>query len=208
MSEFALAGKTPTYPTSGSLGVGADKTCHLPGQCRVDGIYLPRKNSFARTSYNVAVNVACCCNLSGESVYIEYMLCSQVAPSQATCALLRHIELRGDVFLATTFAALAGLSALLHVNDGLSVISAVARSSLLVTVHLACVAAVVAVYRISPLHPLHAFPGPLINKITALKQVQMVASGKRYLIVEDLHAKYGTFVRVGTPRELLCCSTT
>ncbi|KAH9934382.1 cytochrome P450 [Fomitopsis serialis] len=52
-------------------------------------------------------------------------------------------------------------------------------------------------YRISPFHPLAAFPGPLINKVTALKLAQVVWSGKRHLMLKNWHEQYGTFVRTG-----------
>jgi hypothetical protein len=52
-------------------------------------------------------------------------------------------------------------------------------------------------YRVSPLHPLWSFPGPMINKITSLRMAQVVYSGKRHIVVSDLHKKYGPFVRTG-----------
>lgn len=52
-------------------------------------------------------------------------------------------------------------------------------------------------YRLSPLHPLATFPGPLVNKITSIRMAVAAASGKRHVYVADLHKKYGVFVRVG-----------
>lgn len=36
-----------------------------------------------------------------------------------------------------------------------------------------------------------------MNKITSLALARVVWSGKRYLVVKDIHAKYGRFVRTG-----------
>lgn len=53
-------------------------------------------------------------------------------------------------------------------------------------------------YRISPLHPLYRFSGPFRNRITSLELARIVASGRRYRILAEMHHKYGIFVRVGT----------
>ncbi|KAK0475559.1 cytochrome P450 [Armillaria novae-zelandiae] len=52
-------------------------------------------------------------------------------------------------------------------------------------------------YRLSPMHPLWRFPGPFLNKVTSFKAMHMVSTGHRYLIIKDLHKKYGKFVRTG-----------
>ncbi|KZV69241.1 cytochrome P450 [Peniophora sp. CONT] len=52
-------------------------------------------------------------------------------------------------------------------------------------------------YRLSPYHPLARFPGPVINKATSLRIMYVVATGRRHLYIEDLHRKYGKFVRTG-----------
>lgn len=36
-----------------------------------------------------------------------------------------------------------------------------------------------------------------MNKVTSLKLAALVYSGKRYLVIKDLHRKYGKFVRTG-----------
>ncbi|KAI0667857.1 cytochrome P450 [Trametes maxima] len=53
------------------------------------------------------------------------------------------------------------------------------------------------VYRLSPWHPLAGYPGPLLCRISSLWLVAVSSTGKRHLIVDRLHAKYGPFVRVG-----------
>ncbi|KAF9261542.1 high nitrogen upregulated cytochrome P450 monooxygenase 2 [Marasmius fiardii PR-910] len=56
-------------------------------------------------------------------------------------------------------------------------------------------------YRLSPWHPLAAYPGPLICKLTKLKGAAVGRSGKQYLYYQELHRKYGDVVRIG-PNEL------
>lgn len=38
---------------------------------------------------------------------------------------------------------------------------------------------------------------PILNRITSLKLAHMVWTGKRYLVIKDMHNKYGKFVRTG-----------
>ncbi|KAJ6497914.1 cytochrome P450 [Mycena vulgaris] len=57
--------------------------------------------------------------------------------------------------------------------------------------------AVAVAYRLSPLHPLAEFPGPLINRITSFRLAYIVYTGKRHLEIAKLHDQYGVFVRTG-----------
>ena len=52
-------------------------------------------------------------------------------------------------------------------------------------------------YRLSPLHPLASFPGPVLCKISKLWLTHIVRQGKAHLYVRSLHAKYGDVVRIG-----------
>ncbi|KAG7090560.1 hypothetical protein E1B28_009668 [Marasmius oreades] len=56
-------------------------------------------------------------------------------------------------------------------------------------------------YRLSPWHPLAAYPGPLVCKITKLKGAAVGRSGKQHLYYQSLHSQYGDVVRIG-PNEL------
>ncbi|KAK7042168.1 cytochrome P450 [Favolaschia claudopus] len=56
-------------------------------------------------------------------------------------------------------------------------------------------------YRISPLHPLSKYPGPLICKISKLWITRVASQGKLHQYVKSLHDRYGPIVRVG-PNEL------
>ncbi|KAJ6534585.1 cytochrome P450 [Mycena vulgaris] len=52
-------------------------------------------------------------------------------------------------------------------------------------------------YRLSPWHPLARFLGPFLWRISSLRLVQISLRGKRYIVLDDLHHKYGPFVRIG-----------
>ena len=54
-------------------------------------------------------------------------------------------------------------------------------------------------YRISPLHPLAAFPGPVQCRLSSVWLTYVSYCGQRYLVLDRLHAKYGPFVRIGEP---------
>ena len=57
----------------------------------------------------------------------------------------------------------------------------------------------IAIYRLSPFHPLAKYPGPTGCKISALWTVWKVRDGKRYLYIQSLHKQYGDVIRIGTP---------
>ncbi|KAJ7712050.1 cytochrome P450 [Mycena metata] len=54
-----------------------------------------------------------------------------------------------------------------------------------------------ACYRLSPWHPLAGFPGPVLSRISSLHLVYISLMGKRYLVIDDLHRRFGPFVRIG-----------
>ncbi|KAH8835133.1 cytochrome P450 [Flagelloscypha sp. PMI_526] len=68
-------------------------------------------------------------------------------------------------------------------------------------VYLTSLSLSIVLYRISPWHPLASYPGPLLGKITKWYMAYLIASGKRYLVLQRLHTKYGPFMRIG-PNEL------
>ncbi|KAI0648721.1 cytochrome P450 [Trametes meyenii] len=53
------------------------------------------------------------------------------------------------------------------------------------------------VYRVSPWHPLAAYPGPPLARISSLWLTYVSSTGRRHLIIDNLHTKYGVFVRIG-----------
>ncbi|KAJ7174134.1 cytochrome P450 [Mycena crocata] len=56
-------------------------------------------------------------------------------------------------------------------------------------------------YRLSPLHPLAKYPGPLACKISKLWLTYVSSRGKLHVYVKELHDKYGPVVRLG-PNEI------
>jgi len=58
------------------------------------------------------------------------------------------------------------------------------------------------VYRLSPLHPLYSFPGPVLFRCTNLAIAYIVFKGYRHVYVARLHAQYGDFVRIGEDQVL------
>ncbi|KAG9314406.1 cytochrome P450 [Chiua virens] len=59
----------------------------------------------------------------------------------------------------------------------------------------------IAVYRLSPFHPLAKYPGPVMCKISQLWAVLIYSSGKAHHYRKLLHDQYGPIVRIG-PNEL------
>ncbi|KAG5726032.1 Cytochrome P450 67 [Termitomyces sp. T112] len=59
----------------------------------------------------------------------------------------------------------------------------------------------IVLYRIGPWHPLAGYPGPVLNKITQLRNVYVQWSGFQHKVLKELHDQYGPFVRIG-PNEL------
>lgn len=59
----------------------------------------------------------------------------------------------------------------------------------------------IAIYRLTPLHPLAKYPGPLVCRLTKLWGAWVAYKGKPYLYYKDLHERYGPVVRIG-PNEL------
>ena len=55
----------------------------------------------------------------------------------------------------------------------------------------------IVLYRLSPLHPLAKYPGPVILKITKLAATVQAFRGKQHIFFKQLHDQYGPCVRVG-----------
>lgn len=105
--------------------------------------------------------------------------------------------MRGDVWLALEIVGAIGLFINERRTHGRSILSALSSVARTVSYHVAALIASAVLYRISPWHPLARFPGPLINRITSLGLVKIVASGKRYEVMNNLHKRYGVVVRTG-----------
>jgi len=69
-------------------------------------------------------------------------------------------------------------------------------------VHLGTLCLSVIAYRVSPLHPLAEYPGPLICKISKLWAAYITSTGKQHIYYKQLHDQYGPYVRTGKWSEL------
>ncbi|EAU87606.2 high nitrogen upregulated cytochrome P450 monooxygenase 2 [Coprinopsis cinerea okayama7 len=59
----------------------------------------------------------------------------------------------------------------------------------------------IVLYRVSPLHPLAGYPGPLLWRITKFAPAWYGHKGKHHIQLKKLHERYGPIVRIG-PNEL------
>ncbi|KAJ7648640.1 high nitrogen upregulated cytochrome P450 monooxygenase 2 [Mycena polygramma] len=71
-------------------------------------------------------------------------------------------------------------------------------AALLVFKHLATLLLSVVVYRVSPFHPLAHIPGPFLFKISNLVIAYHSVGGRRNVLMEKLHKRYGKVVRIGS----------
>ena len=55
----------------------------------------------------------------------------------------------------------------------------------------------IAIYRLSPWHPLAKYPGPIAAKLSKLWIVYVILKGDQLRVINDLHRKYGPYVRTG-----------
>lgn len=55
----------------------------------------------------------------------------------------------------------------------------------------------ICIYRVSPFHPLAKYPGPFFAKVSKLWELSRIWSGRRHVLLQQLHEKYGPFVRIG-----------
>ncbi|KAF9497369.1 cytochrome P450 [Pleurotus eryngii] len=72
---------------------------------------------------------------------------------------------------------------------------------ILIVTHNVLLACFTVAYRLSPFHPLAAFPGPAYAKLTKFTVAWVTSKGKQYQFYHALHDKYGDVVRIG-PNEL------
>ena len=102
--------------------------------------------------------------------------------------------MRGD------YAALlhSGAVLCLHIFFRISAAPSAWRATgILSATYLLTLVSITTIYRLSPWHPLYAYPGPILAKLTSLWLLYISLTGKRYLILDDLHARYGPYLRIG-----------
>lgn len=67
----------------------------------------------------------------------------------------------------------------------------------LTAIHSISVALSVLAYRLSPVHPLAKYPGPIHLRISTVWMAHIVSEGRRHTYFRELHARYGDCVRYG-----------
>ncbi|CDO77817.1 hypothetical protein BN946_scf184722.g9 [Trametes cinnabarina] len=118
------------------------------------------------------------------------------AAGAATCIALHGRSVRGHYGgWALLIGTLWLYFAILNRSD--SVLSALLTTSALFSTYVSTALGVTALYRLSSWHPLAAYPGPRLAKLSSLWLTYVSHTGKRYEILDALHAQYGPFLRVG-----------
>ncbi len=74
---------------------------------------------------------------------------------------------------------------------------ALSASIVLYRTYLLSLCGTTALYRLSPWHPLASYPGPWPARVTSLWLTCRSLRGQRYLLLDNLHRRYGPFVRIG-----------
>ncbi|KAF5333829.1 hypothetical protein D9757_015489 [Collybiopsis confluens] len=120
----------------------------------------------------------------------------------ALLALLNHGFFK--TFEPEGFAVVASIAALTLQPLLLSLYSYTAASSSILNTYLTFFTVLplsIALYRLSPFHPLAKIPGPWIAKVSKFWLVYIRLTGRHHLVYKELHDKYGQFVRIG-PNEI------
>ncbi|KAI0356915.1 cytochrome P450 [Trametes cingulata] len=115
----------------------------------------------------------------------------------AAFLVLRGRMLQGDIaaaILAGLYLSLAGFY--FTYRPEWSVIATLLHPAYLLVLSFATTWACFIAYRLSPLHPLYKFPGPLLNHVTELPLAYTAARLRRHVYLCELHEKYGPIVRI------------
>ncbi|KII89837.1 hypothetical protein PLICRDRAFT_52981 [Plicaturopsis crispa FD-325 SS-3] len=125
-------------------------------------------------------------------------LVSTVAAGLGSYFIFKRYEPSGPFalfFLLLAFPALLTPLLLPHYEDWTHAVATTFGT------YLATIIGSTVFYRISPFHPLAKIPGPFLNKITKFRMAYISHQGKMHEYYQNLHRKYGDFVRIG-PNEV------
>nr|GAT57938.1 cytochrome P450 [Mycena chlorophos] len=116
-----------------------------------------------------------------------------VCCGSATSFVFHNVRIRADMAAITylTLAVAVYVGALLQ-----SWSSPLTLTGTLAGLYATSALLTTAMYRLSPWHKLASYPGPLLWRISALPLVYASFRGKRYLVIDELHNRYGDFVRI------------
>lgn len=104
--------------------------------------------------------------------------------------------MRGDYAIGFYSAACLALYTVFRIYPLPSTSPTAAAASLAFT-YFTTLASVTVAYRLSPWHPLAGFPGPIHWRISSLYLTYISFMGRRHIVLDRLHAKYGPFLRIG-----------
>ncbi|KAI0353754.1 cytochrome P450 [Trametes cingulata] len=124
------------------------------------------------------------------------MFGSSTVAGAATFVILRGRDVRGDHAALSLTGACVAIYTVLRASPALSA-DPLYETLAIVSVYLLVASGITIVYRLCPWHPLAAYPGPTLAKVTSLWLSYISFTGKRYQILDDLHAQYGPFLRIG-----------
>jgi hypothetical protein len=123
--------------------------------------------------------------------------------TQATHVVCHFREPRSlPAYAAVLFAAPLLLTpTLVTSRAALALVVTFARTLVL---YLVALGTSVALYRLSPLHPLYRYPGPVLARISRLYATRLALDGRQHLTTDALIRRYGPIVRTG-PNHLHIC---
>ncbi|KAL5476717.1 hypothetical protein ACEPAI_2903 [Sanghuangporus weigelae] len=124
-----------------------------------------------------------------------------IACALSVHAVYKHYEPDASLFvshllLLIAVPALPAICFLHHLDGSIAIAILCSFSLFYFTLAVSIVS-----YRLSPLHPLATYPGPLLAKITKFWGASMTTKGKYHVCLKNLHEKYGPYVRIG-PNEI------
>ncbi|KAJ8463955.1 hypothetical protein ONZ51_g9915 [Trametes cubensis] len=134
------------------------------------------------------------------------LVVSAISAGLVTCIALRDRTIRGDHAVLAFTCALALVYYLLREQYATPDSTPFASTALVGLSYTLTTLLVTLVYRLSPWHPLASYPGPLVAKVTTLWLTYISATGRRSAVLDDLHERYGPFVRIG-PKHLSISSS-
>jgi hypothetical protein len=129
------------------------------------------------------------------SYSIGLLLALTISFAQLAHAVFKRTETHDPKYIVLLLLVVPALLVNVLVNHSSTVLSAFLTTF---TVYWATLSASIVVYRLSPWHPLAKYPGPLICKVTKFWFAFLSLRGKQHIYYDELHAKYGDVVRVGT----------
>ena len=87
-------------------------------------------------------------------------------------------------------------------------LSAIHAAALSYLVFYASLVSSIVLYRLSPVHPLYHYPGPICLKISKLWLAWAAAQGNQHIYIAKLHEQYGDVIRIGSSRPTCLLMTT